>query len=220
MHNDFSGKTKIWIKVILQWHFISSHNKNKNFKNEIERHAVLTLNILSVTCSMCQYIQVPASIFFCQDRWGNRFDLISSSLNPFSSNDDTSCSFICMLSGQFSACRARPHTVYTSFCLSWCMMAIIFYVVFLYIYTSSSMPVQLKCVAGLSSEEEGSNRLSRLPGFKICCIVFCGGSAAGFCRGWWRWLLPDRALRAEELLGRSWMPLLAFKLALWICELL
>lgn len=80
--------------------------------------------------------------------------------------------------------------------------------------------LQEACEPGLNRDEEGSNLLSSFPGFKICCIVFCGWSAGGVCRWWWRLLLPAWPPRPEDLWGWSWMLWLIFEPALWIGGLL
>lgn len=81
-----------------------------------------------------------------------------------------------------------------------------------------SMWVQEGCEPGLKEDEEGSNLLSRFPGFKTCCIVLCGDSGGGFCLRRWRLLLPVRS--PLEPWGWSWVLWLIFELAPWICGLL
>lgn len=68
------------------------------------------------------------------------------------------------------------------------------------------------CEPALKSDEEGSNLLSRFPGCKICCIVFCGGSGRGISLWWWC-LLLDRSP------CRSLMWWFIFELPLWVCGL-
>lgn len=62
-------------------------------------------------------------------------------------------------------------------------------------------------------DKEGSNLLSRLPGFKICCTEFSDCGVGGVCCWEERLLLPALSPRPEELTLACW---LAFSFAPWL----